>query len=207
VGEQDRSIGHPGTLRASWLSAAIAAAALLACVSCGHGEDVKPWQVRRPAQAAPSSLELRFVLDQEEPGALKLPGPDGKPQTLAAKPLAVGTDVAKVEVERDLVQASLEQKREQQQDDTPSVMPHDKPSVRPRMPPHYVVLVTFAPAAAQRLWQATQEKYGHRVAIVVDGRILMTPILESGLPANVPMMIQGSFTREAAIRLAERLAP
>jgi hypothetical protein len=50
------------------------------------------------------------------------------------------------------------------------------------------------------------------IAIVGDGRILMAPTLASSLPAGLPMMIQGSFAREAAargaaIRLAERLAP
>jgi preprotein translocase subunit SecD len=186
---------RPDTLRqlgASWTGAALAGV-LLISLACGK-EDVNPWQVRRPAGVSPTSFELRFVLEQEEPGAVELPGPDGKPLRLAAKPLAVRTDVAKVEVERDLIQVY-----EERQQDAASVMP--------RTPPHYVVLVTLTPDAAQGLSQATQAKYGRRLAIVVDGRILMAPVLNASLPADRAMMIQGSFTREAAIRLAERLAP
>jgi hypothetical protein len=65
----------------------------------------------------------------------------------------------------------------------------------------------LAPRAAVSRCLGVDGGAGRVLAIVVDGRVILAPVVESPLPVNLPMMIQGRFSREAAIRLAERLAP
>jgi preprotein translocase subunit SecD len=190
-----RNIDRSGSFRragSSW-PGAVLAAVLLVLAACGQRENLQPWEVRRPADVSPSSVELRFAVDQVEPGAETLPEPDGKPLTLAGKPVVTRTDIVKVEVQRDLAEVYAERK--------------DVSSVVPRSPPHYVISVFLTGEASRRLFQFSHDNIGRKLAIVVGGRILIAPVIMSALPLNLPFMIQGAFTREEAIHLAERLAP
>ncbi|HET9769030.1 MAG TPA: hypothetical protein VFS60_19445 [Thermoanaerobaculia bacterium] len=70
---------------------------------------------------------------------------------------------------------------------------------------HYAVTLHFTPEAASRLHSATAGPPGQRVAIIVDGKVLLTPVVQT--PLSSTAMISSGFSRQAAIALAERLAP
>lgn len=77
--------------------------------------------------------------------------------------------------------------------------------VSPASPPHSMVLLHFQPAAAQRLYAFTAEHVGSRVAIVIDGKVLVALEVQGRIGAT--MAINPGYTEDEIIELARRLAP
>jgi preprotein translocase subunit SecD len=92
------------------------------------------------------------------------------------------------------------------QHDITKVEVMEVPKWREDQPAYYVINLYFKPDAAKRLGQVTRDNVGHFLAIVVDGKILMAPIINSSIES--PAMIEGHYyTRADATRAAEQLAP
>jgi hypothetical protein len=74
-------------------------------------------------------------------------------------------------------------------------------SVLPDGPEHFSVSVEFLPAGAQRLQQATATHLGRPVAILIDGEVVMAPVIRSVVSDSA--LITGTFTRAAAERIVD----
>jgi preprotein translocase subunit SecD len=112
--------------------------------------------------------------------AVRDDGPDRstpvRPEMLVAPPIATGADVRDVSVD-----ASM-------------------PGERPR------VLLRFSPEAGARFEQYTVEHRGERVAVVVDGEVLMAPVIQERIAGGVISIAMGANdAADAAERLATRL--
>ena len=68
-------------------------------------------------------------------------------------------------------------------------------------PDRFGVAVELLPSGADRMRQATATHVGRPVAILIDGRIVMVPVVRS--PIGDSAMITGSFTRAEAERIAD----
>jgi preprotein translocase subunit SecD len=142
-------------------------------------DDLRPVEVRRPKEMQRATLAFRLVLDEPIPGSQKLAEPEtGQLLILSPKALVTESDILKTEVGWDGLYPSMD---------------------------YYMINVYFKPDAAQRLQEFSRAHLGDRLAIVIDGHILIAPRLNG--PFSSEIMLQGQFTREAATRLAEQLAP
>ncbi len=70
---------------------------------------------------------------------------------------------------------------------------------------HYAITLHFKPEGAQRLHQVTSANVGKRLAVIVDHHLLMTPRIMAPLDSTV--VITRQYSKAAATRLAEQLAP
>jgi preprotein translocase subunit SecD len=68
-------------------------------------------------------------------------------------------------------------------------------------PDRFSVSVQFLQSAAQRMRQATTAHLGRPMAILLDGKVVMTPVVRS--PITDSAMITGNFTRAEAERIAD----
>jgi len=68
-------------------------------------------------------------------------------------------------------------------------------------PDRFGVAVQLLPSGADRMRQATATHVGRPVAILIDGRVVMVPVVRS--PIGDSAMITGSFTRAEAERIAD----
>lgn len=66
--------------------------------------------------------------------------------------------------------------------------------------PQFSVGVQLLPGGAERMRQATAGHVGRRVAILIDGTVVMAPVVRS--PIGDAAMISGQFSREEATRIA-----
>ena len=66
--------------------------------------------------------------------------------------------------------------------------------------PRFGVGVQLQPGGAARMRQATADHIGRPVAILIDGTVVMAPIVRS--PIGDSAVISGRFTREEAERIA-----
>ena len=71
--------------------------------------------------------------------------------------------------------------------------------------PRWVVYLHVTPQAADRLRQVSLENVGRTMAIVIDGEVVLDPEIRAELPS--PFVIDGEYSREEAMRMAERMAP
>jgi len=60
--------------------------------------------------------------------------------------------------------------------------------------------VEFLPAGAERMRQATAIHLGHPVAILIDGEVVIAPIVRSAISDSAA--ITGDYTRAEAERIA-----
>ena len=67
----------------------------------------------------------------------------------------------------------------------------------------FSVEVDLAPAASERLRVATSGHLGRPLAILIDGRVIVAPVVRS--PIERAAVISGSFTKAEATRIAEGL--
>jgi len=65
-----------------------------------------------------------------------------------------------------------------------------------------VVFITFHPDAAVRELNVTLKNIGNRVAIVVDGKVVSTPVIASG---SRQLYIEGAYTEKQAEEIAAGL--
>jgi preprotein translocase subunit SecD len=65
----------------------------------------------------------------------------------------------------------------------------------------FAINVQFLPAGADRIRQATANHVGRRVAILIDGKVVIAPTLRA--PIADSAMITGNYTRAEADRIAE----
>lgn len=68
-------------------------------------------------------------------------------------------------------------------------------------PDRFSVSVQFLQGAAERMRQATTAHLGRPMAILLDGKVVMTPVVRS--PIADSAMITGNFTRAEAERIAD----
>jgi preprotein translocase subunit SecD len=66
------------------------------------------------------------------------------------------------------------------------------------------VLVTFTPAGRTRLAEFTRNHLKERLAIVVDGRVLLAPVIENEI-AHGAVLITGAFTAQEFERIAKAI--
>jgi preprotein translocase subunit SecD len=66
------------------------------------------------------------------------------------------------------------------------------------------VSVQFLQAGAERMKQATAIHVGRPVAILIDGAVVMAPVVRS--PIGDSAVISGNFTQAEAERIAEGIA-
>lgn len=71
-------------------------------------------------------------------------------------------------------------------------------------PSQYAISINLNTAGADKMRQATQNHLEKPLAILLDGRVVMAPVIRS--PVGASAMITGNFTRTEAERLAERIA-
>jgi preprotein translocase subunit SecD len=62
------------------------------------------------------------------------------------------------------------------------------------------VRLTLTAPGSQKLLAATRENIGARIGLVLNGRLLNTPVIKAAISNDIP--ITGKFTREEANRLA-----
>ncbi|HEY5617060.1 MAG TPA: hypothetical protein VIK60_03905 [Vicinamibacterales bacterium] len=67
-------------------------------------------------------------------------------------------------------------------------------------PDRFSVSVEFLPAGAERMRQATAIHLGHPVAILIDGEVVIAPIVRSAISDSAA--ITGDYTRAEAERIA-----
>jgi preprotein translocase subunit SecD len=73
--------------------------------------------------------------------------------------------------------------------------------VVPDGPDRFGVSVQFLPAGAERMRQATATHVGRPMAILIDGVVVMAPVVRS--PINDSAVITGHFTQAEAQRIAD----
>jgi preprotein translocase subunit SecD len=73
--------------------------------------------------------------------------------------------------------------------------------VSPDGPRGFAVAVRLLPAGAERMRQATSNHVGRPVAILIDGVVVVAPVVRS--PIGESATINGHYTREEAERIAE----
>jgi len=159
---------------------------LLACGAAGAQEAPPPAPtpdpvdvlVRRPEGVDRARLELRRVVPEGKDGAHQAVTPEGETIYLASDAIVTERDVTEAHV-------TLE----------PNLV-------------QYAVTLHFSQAAATRLEHATSSSdgsFGMRLAILVNGQVLAAPTVMSRLSDSA--MFSAHYTRAAATRLAEQLAP
>jgi preprotein translocase subunit SecD len=67
------------------------------------------------------------------------------------------------------------------------------------------VEVTFTARGAKRFAEVTRDHVGHRLAIIVDGKVCSAPMVQTEI-AGGKAVITGSFSEEEATQLAARLS-
>ena len=73
--------------------------------------------------------------------------------------------------------------------------------VLPDGPVHFSVSVEFLPPGAQRMQQATAAHLGRPVAILIDGKVVIAPVVRSAITNSA--VITDDFSRADAERIAE----
>jgi preprotein translocase subunit SecD len=68
-----------------------------------------------------------------------------------------------------------------------------------------VIDITISPEAARRMHDVTSESIGKHMAILIDGKVVMTPRITSVIDDRV--RIEAGYTHAQAAAIAERLAP
>jgi hypothetical protein len=71
-------------------------------------------------------------------------------------------------------------------------------------PDQFGVSVQFLPSGAERMKQATATHVGRPVAILIDGSVVMAPVVRS--PISDSAVITGHFTQAEAERIADGIA-
>jgi preprotein translocase subunit SecD len=65
----------------------------------------------------------------------------------------------------------------------------------------FSVIIQLLPSGADRMRQATAMHVGRPMAILIDGKVVMAPVVRS--PINDSAVITGNFTRAEAERIAD----
>jgi preprotein translocase subunit SecD len=68
----------------------------------------------------------------------------------------------------------------------------------------FAVSVEFLPAGADRMRQATRTHEGRPMAVLIDGRVVMAPVVRSEISTSA--VITGDFSRAEAERVAEGIS-
>jgi preprotein translocase subunit SecD len=68
----------------------------------------------------------------------------------------------------------------------------------------YDVVITFTAEGARKLRAATAAAIGRRLAIVIDGIVIIAPTLQAEIPEGIAV-IAGNFSRREALDIADRL--
>jgi preprotein translocase subunit SecD len=72
-------------------------------------------------------------------------------------------------------------------------------------PEQFGVSVQFLPAGAERMKQATATHVGRPMAILIDGAVVMAPVVRSPITGD-SAVITGKFTQAEAERIADGIA-
>jgi preprotein translocase subunit SecD len=71
-------------------------------------------------------------------------------------------------------------------------------------PDRFGVSVQFLPGGAERMKQATATHVGRPMAVLIDGAVVMAPVVRS--PISDSALITGNFTQSEAERIADGIA-
>jgi len=69
----------------------------------------------------------------------------------------------------------------------------------------FSVSLRFIPSAAARLQRETADNVGRRMAVLLDGKVVVAPLIRSAISSQA--RIDAHFTRDEAFRIARSLAP
>ena len=135
---------------------------------------IGPWDVARPSGTPRSTLELRLVVAEAEPGSPRLPDPQGEMLSLAAQPVVTEKDIVKTAI---IVGSAADR---------------------------FGVYVYFTPEAAQRLKEMSSAHLGGRVAILLDGKVFLAAYMHGpfGSPAMLEANYTREEATRVAERLA-----
>ncbi|HXU34462.1 MAG TPA: hypothetical protein VN851_28130 [Thermoanaerobaculia bacterium] len=151
------------------------AVVFLLAATACRGEDKVDWEVKRPSDVPRAELQIRFVAEGEAKGATRMVDPDGNPLWVEPEVVISTPDVDNVHVNLELDLV------------------------------HYAVTLYFTPQAAQRLHEATTNKLGRQVAILLNGSVVVAPRIQSAIGPSA--MISGRYTKDEAVHLAQQVAP
>lgn len=70
-------------------------------------------------------------------------------------------------------------------------------------PSQYAISIKLSAAGAEKMRQATRSHMGKPLAILLDGQVVMAPVVKSTVGASA--MITGRFTKAEAQKIAERI--
>jgi len=131
-----------------------------------------------PGQAAPKRVSVQFYLVHEEPGpdiVERKVAGTGETVFLAQKPDLTESDMAWAQTQVD------------------------------RLSGRASVLAHFTIEGSDKLAALTRRNIGRRIAIVIDGKIIATPLITSQIP-NGRLLIEGFKSAAEAQRVADALA-
>ena len=69
----------------------------------------------------------------------------------------------------------------------------------------FSVGLRFIPSATARLQRETADNLGRRMAVLLDGKVVVAPLIRSAISSQA--RIDAHFTRDEAFRIARSLAP
>ena len=69
----------------------------------------------------------------------------------------------------------------------------------------FSVGLRFTPSAAARLQRETADNVGRRMAVLLDGKVVVAPVIRSAISSRA--RLDAHFTRDEAFRIARSLAP
>jgi preprotein translocase subunit SecD len=129
----------------------------------------------RPKPPAPISVEFRLVDESPASNAPELLI-KGSEERVRLEPTAIidNTDIQSAKVQRNAVGQS------------------------------YDVMITFTADGARKLRAATAAAIGRRLAIVIDGTVIVAPTIQAEIPDGIAV-VAGNFGREEAQDIADRL--
>lgn len=151
--------------------------AAVLCTSCDglEAERRDRWEVHRPIGTLRANIDFRLVVP-ERPDAIRLAGPGG--EILSLSPISVLTqnDIIRVEVGPD---------------------PSENAS--------YAAYLHLKPETGKMLRTYAHDHMNDRLAILINGQILMTPRIMAEFGPVV--VLSGAYTKSEIVALAEKLAP
>lgn len=76
----------------------------------------------------------------------------------------------------------------------------------PHRPGNFQVAITLTDEAAKKMAEVTRKNIRRRLALLIDGRVIIAPTINSEIPGG-QVVISGSFTEAEVKDLAKRINP
>ncbi len=75
----------------------------------------------------------------------------------------------------------------------------------PFLPGEYQIAITLTDEAAKKMAEVTRKNIRRRLALLIDGRVIVAPVIQSEIPGG-EIRISGSFTEDEVKDLAKRIS-